>query len=245
MKRDLFEALQSARAAKRPVALATDLDSGRQALVVDGAETAGDLQPSPELLSVIAEALQADRSGRLKTPNDSIFVQVFNPPLRLVVVGAVHLAQALVPIAQLAGYEVTIVDPRGAWATQERFPNVEMSRDWPDDALRALELDRRCAVVTLTHDPKLDDPALAVALRSPAFYVGALGSTRTHAKRIERLREEGVSEEEIARIHAPVGLPIGARAPSEIAIAIMGQITQVLRGAPVLVKQDAARESVA
>ncbi len=150
--------------------------------------------------------------------------------------GAVHLAQALVPVAELTGYEVVVVDPRGAWATEQRFPKVKMSTDWPDEALRALEIDRRTAVVTLTHDPKLDDPALMVALGSPAFYVGALGSTRTHAKRVERLKEEGLSEAQIGRIHAPVGLPIGARSPAEIAIAILGQMTQVLREAPALVK---------
>ena len=146
----------------------------------------------------------------------------------MIVVGAVHIAQSLVPMAALAGYDVTVVDPRRAFATDARFPGVTLSTDWPDDALTALDPDRRTAVVTLTHDPKLDDPALAVALRSTAFYIGALGSRRTHARRVERLREAGFNDKDIARIHAPIGLDIGAVSPAEISISILGQITEVL-----------------
>ena len=159
------------------------------------------------------------------------FVQVFNPPLRLIVVGAVHIAQQLAPQAALAGYDVTVVDPRGAWATAERFPGIRLNSDWPDAALAALAPDGRTAVVTLTHDPKLDNPALATALASQAFYIGALGSRRTHAQRCERLAEAGWDATAVGRIHGPVGLAIGAKSPAEIAVAILAQMTQVLRGA--------------
>ncbi len=144
-------------------------------------------------------------------------------------VGAVHIAQALVPMARLAGYDLAVVDPREAFASAERFPGTQLSHDWPDAALEAFGLDARTAVVTLTHDPKLDDPAIAAALRSPVFYLGCLGSSRTHAKRIERLRDAGFSDADIARIHAPVGADIGAKAPAEIAVAILAQITERLR----------------
>jgi len=236
MKRALFEALQAARGAKRPVALVTDLDSGQQALL-DGDKVQGDLAPGESRLAAARRALADDRSGPIEDTN--LFVHVFNPPLRLIVVGAVHIAQRLVPMAALAGYEVVVVDPRRAWATDARFPDVRLLTDWPDDAVRALQPDRRTAIAVLTHDPKLDDPALTVALASPAFYVGALGSTRTHDKRKARLRESGVSDAEIARIHAPIGLAIGAKSPAEIALSILAQMTQALHGAPALVKAGA------
>jgi xanthine dehydrogenase accessory factor len=169
-----------------------------------------------------------NESGAKKPKSDS--VQIFNPPLRLLCIGAVHIAQALAPIAELAGYEVTVIDPRGAWGTPERFPGVTVDERWPDEALDALGPDRRTAICALTHDPKLDDPALTRALRSEAFYVGALGSKKTHAKRVERLTESGLTGEEIGRIAAPIGLDIGAVSPSEIAISIMAQITLALRG---------------
>ena len=147
----------------------------------------------------------------------------------LVVVGAVHIAQALLPMARACGYDPMLIDPRGAFGSAERFPGETILEDWPDEALAALAPDARMAVVTLTHDPTLDDPALRIALRSPAFYVGCLGSTRTHAKRLERLRAEGFTEAELARIHAPVGLDIGAKSPAEIALSVMAQVTRVLR----------------
>jgi xanthine dehydrogenase accessory factor len=155
-----------------------------------------------------------------------VFIQVFNPPLRLIVVGAVHITQALVPVARLAGYEVIVVDPRRAWTTDTRFPDVTVSEQWPDEAMLELDPDMHSAIVTLSHDPKLDDPALHIALRSPAFYIGSLGSKRTHAARLQRLREAGFGDENMTRIHAPIGLDIGAKSPAEIAIAIMAQITQ-------------------
>ena len=155
--------------------------------------------------------------------------------------GAVHITQPLVTVASAAGYAVTVIDPRGAFATAERFPGVDLNEDWPDEAMEALAPDNRTAVVTLTHDPKLDDPALHVALRSEAFYIGSLGSRKTHGSRVERLTEAGFSADEIAKIHAPIGLHLGGRAPAEIAIAIMAQITQVLHlGAGQEVKAKAA-----
>lgn len=233
MKREIFDTLQAARTAKRPVALVTDLDDGRQALL-DGEAAIGDLPLAGAPLDQVKHALAADRSGTLA--DTRLFVHVFNPPLRMVIVGAVHIAQALAPMAALGGYEVIVVDPRRAWATDARFPGVKIESEWPDKALAALAPNRRTAVIALTHDPKLDDPALSVALASPAFYVGALGSTRTHAKRLARLRESGVDEASLARIHGPIGLAIGAKSPAEIAISILAQVTQALRGAPPLVK---------
>ncbi len=236
MKRAILDRLQAARAAKRPTALVTDLRDGRQLLRVDD-ETSGELTLDAVQHEAVAAAVAADRSGPLPEHPD-LFVHVYNPPLRLLVVGAVHISQALVPMAQLAGYEVIVVDPRKAWANTERFPNVQLIDAWPDEAMTALAPDHRSAVVVLTHDPKLDDPALGVVLRSPAFYVGALGSRKTHAKRVARLGEQGLSEAEIARIHAPVGLAIGAKSPAEIALSIMAQITQVLHRVPPLVKAE-------
>ncbi len=236
MKRAILDRLQEARAAKRPTALVTDLRDGRQLLRVDG-ETSGELTLDAVQHEAVAAAVAADRSGPLPEHPD-LFVHVYNPPLRLLVVGAVHISQALVPMAQLAGYEVIVVDPRKAWANTERFPNVQLIDAWPDEAMTALAPDHRSAVVVLTHDPKLDDPALGVVLRSPAFYVGALGSRKTHAKRVARLGEQGLSEAEIARIHAPVGLAIGAKSPAEIALSVMAQITQVLHRVPPLVKAE-------
>ena len=234
MKRALLEALQAARRAKRPAALVTDLRDGRQLLIVEG-ERHGELALEAASLTAVEAAVVADRSGPL-AEDGGLFVHVFNPPLRLITVGAVHISQALVPMAQLAGYEVLMVDPRKAWANAERFPDITLVEGWPDEALRSLQPDHRTAVVVLTHDPKLDDPALTVALCSPAFYIGALGSRKTHGKRLDRLRGEGLDEAALARIHGPIGLAIGAKSPAEIAIAILAQMTQVLHGAPPLVK---------
>jgi xanthine dehydrogenase accessory factor len=238
MRRALLDRLLQMLAQKRPAALVTDLATGRQTLIADD-RSEGELKLGGERLAAAAEALAADRSGVLPG-EEQLFVQVFSPPPRMIVIGAVHIAQALVPMAELAGYEVVVIDPRGAWATTERFPGVTVTGDWPDEALARLDLDRRTAVVALTHDPKLDDPALTVALRSEAFYVGALGSKRTHARRLERLREGGLSETDLARIHGPVGLALGARSPAEIAVSILAQVTQVLHGAPPLVRPETA-----
>ena len=237
MKREILHRLLAAKAEKRPAALVTELATGRQALVENGPAT-GDLALDAARLAAVEDALAEDKSGPLE--EGLYFVQAFNPPLRLVVVGAVHIAQALVPMAALAGYDVTVVDPRRAFATDARFPNVTLSGEWPDDAMRALQPDRRTAVVTLTHDPKLDDPALAEALRSHAFYIGALGSTRTHAKRLERLREMGFGDQELAAINGPVGLSIGAKSPAEIAISILAQMTQRLHQGTAKAPREAA-----
>ena len=178
--------------------------------------------------AAIAAAL-SDKGRTVDTPDGDVFLHVFNPPLRMIIVGAVHISQPLSVMARAAGYQVTVVDPRRAFATAERFPGMDLRVEWPDKALEALKLDRRTAVVSLTHDPKLDDPALAVALNSDVFYVGALGSTRSHAKRVARLQERGIADDLIDRIHGPIGLNIGARSPSEIAVAILAQVTDRLR----------------
>ena len=228
MKADILAQLNADRADNRPVALVTDLESGDQTLVYS--HDNNELNTfSSDLVEVSQTTLRDDCSRPVETDAGRYFIQVHNPPLRLFIVGAVHIAQPLARMAALAGYAVTVVDPRQAFASDARFPDVAVSRDWPDAALTELAPDTRTAVVTLTHDPKLDDPALAVALRSDAFYVGSLGSRRTHALRRERLAELGLDESQIARIHGPIGLNIGALSPAEIAVAIMAQITQVRR----------------
>ena len=237
MKIETLAALRRARAEKRPVAVVTALGSGAQTLFEDGA-TGGDL-PS-DVLEAASRAIRQDASTNVDSGNDRYFIHVFNPPLRLVIVGAVHISQPLARMAQLAGYDVVLVDPRGAWATADRFPGLTLMDDWPDDALEKLELDRRTAVVTLSHDPKLDDPALAVALRSDVFYIGALGSRKTHGARAARLREQGFTDAEIGRIHGPIGLNLGGRAPAEIALAIVAQMTQVRYGAGTEMRERAA-----
>ena len=228
MKLAVLEKLQKARAGRVPVALVTDLDTGAQALLESG-KMIGDVELDGEALAAAVKLIERDASGQVDVEGRRIFVHVHSPPARLIVVGAVHIAQALVPMAALSGYAVTVVDPRRAFATDARFPTVTLSDDWPDEAMEKLAPDARTAVVTLTHDPKLDDPALTVALRSPAFYVGCLGSKRTHAKRVERLKAQGLTDAEIGRIHGPVGLSINAISPAEIAISILAEITQVRR----------------
>ncbi len=228
MKRKVLDALQAAREARRPVALVTDLATGAQALLESG-EVLGDLELADDALAAAMQMLERDTSKAIDIGDRRIFVHVYNPPSRLIIVGAVHIAQALAPMASLMGYAVTIVDPRRAFATDARFPTVTLSDDWPDEAMEKLSPDRRTAVVTLTHDPKLDDAALSVALKSPAFYIGSLGSRRTHASRLQRLAALGFSEAELQRIRGPVGLSINAISPAEIAVSILGQITEVRR----------------
>ncbi len=229
MKIELLNRLLQDRQAKTPVALATNLASGEQALVYTK-DADGDLAGNAAVCEAAREALREDQSGTRTLPDGDVFIHVFNPALRFIIVGAVHIAQPLARMAALADYDVTVVDPRGSFATDDRFPGVALKDDWPDEAMAELRPDRRTAVVTLTHDPKLDDPALAVAIRSEAFYIGALGSRKTHAARVERLKAEGFSDEEIGRIHGPVGLSLGGRSPAEIAVAILAQITTVLHG---------------
>ncbi|KJZ19904.1 XdhC family protein [Loktanella sp. S4079] len=196
----------------RPIGYVTDIQDGGSYLV------GADAYPA---------RFQLDQSGLEE--DGRTFVAIHNPPVRLIIVGAVHIAQPLVAMAQHCGFAPTVIDPRAAFATAERFPDIPLSLDWPDQALRELRLATRCAVVTLTHDPKIDDPAITAALDSPAFYIGCLGSKRTHAGRVQRLTEAGYSKENIARIHGPVGLDLGGRQPQEIALSILAQVTQVLR----------------
>jgi len=228
MKGRILDAVIAAGRESRSVALATDLATGRQLLVDDGM-TDGDLTLNAAALAEVREALHSDRNMTLETSEGRIFVEVFSPPRRCFVVGAVHIAQPLVQMLKLADYGVIVIDPRGSFATEARFPGVELTQEWPDEALERLKPDHRSAVVTLTHDPKLDDPALAVALRSDCFYIGALGSRRTHAARCSRLTELGFGERELARIHGPIGLAIGAVSPAEVAVSIVAQMTQILR----------------
>jgi len=226
VKRDTLDALLAARAEKRPVVLVTELASGSQRLYRgEPMDAVTDDPTARECLRVLRE----DRGRTVETPGGTCFFQPFNPPLRMLVVGAVHITQALAPMAALAGYDVTVVDPRRAFASDARFPGVAVDTDWPDDALTRLAPDARTAVVTLTHDPKLDDPALRVALRSDAFYIGSLGSRKTHASRLDRLSRAGVDERVLARIHGPIGLPLGAKSPAEIAVSILAEVTRTLR----------------
>lgn len=225
MKCDLLEQLIAAKAARRPVAVATWLASGAQKLIYpDDAGSQGDLEQS--LLTGFATGA----SATVATAEGDVFVHVHNPARRLCIVGAVHIAQMLVPMAALAGYDVTVIDPRQAFATRERFAGVTLMAEWPDEALKSYALDRWTALVALSHDPKIDEPALQIAARSECFYIGALGSRKTQRQRCENLRAAGLSEAQIARIHGPIGLDIGSVGPAEIAISIIGEITACFRG---------------
>ena len=227
MKLNDLKALNEARKAGRSVMMFTDLETGAETLTIDG-EGSGAVELTPALQEAAKKARNDDRSMQVEADGRRVFIQVFNPPRRLIIVGAVHIAQPLIPMARLAGYHVTLIDPRAAWATPERFPDIEIDRRWPDEALEDLKPDSRTAIVTLTHDPKLDDPALTVALKSDAFYIGALGGRKTAGKRVDRLTEAGFGPQDFARIRGPVGLDIGAISPAEIAVSIVGQITETL-----------------
>ena len=226
MRLDILKALNVERAARRAAVVVTDQDSGEQRLVTQ------DKIAADPLKDLLEAHLRSGKSGMEETPQEKFFLTVHVPPTRLVVIGAVHISQALAPIATLLGYDVTIVDPRTAFASPERFPGVTVIAEWPDKALPPLGVDRYTAFVALTHDPKIDDPALLHALARDCFYIGALGSRKTHGRRVERLKSEGASDDKLARIHAPIGLPIGAVSPPEIAVAIMGEITSRLRLTP-------------
>lgn len=222
----VLKQLVTDRTDRRTAVLATTLADGSRQL----------LHPLDELPAAVTavgiaarEAALADRSSLLEAHDKEVFLQVQNPPLRMVVVGAVHIAQALAPMAAMSGFDVTVVDPRRAFASDARFPGVRLVREWPEEVLAGIGVDHRTAIVTLSHDPKLDDPALEAALRSHAFYIGALGSRRTHGKRVDRLKQMGFSESNLARIHAPVGLDIGAVSPAEIAVSALAQVVERLR----------------
>lgn len=221
-----LKALNTERAARRAAVLVTDIASGVQRLVREG-----DLQSDP-LHNELADALRMGKSGMIETQHGKIFLTVQAPVLRIIAIGAVHISQALAQMAKQLGHNVIIVDPRDAFASPERFPDVPVYAEWPDVKLPELGADRYTAYLMLTHDPKIDDAALNFALKSPAFYIGALGSRKTHAKRVERLKEAGYSDADISRIRAPIGLNIGAISPAEIALSILGEITAGLRLKP-------------
>lgn len=226
MKLDLLESLNAERAARRAAIVVTNVASGQQRLV-----KAADIAKDP-LKAVLSEHLRSGRSGMEDAAEGRVFLTVYVPAPQLVITGAVHISQVLAPIAKLLGYDVTIVDPRTAFASVERFPDVRVIAEWPDQALPPLGIDRYTAFVALTHDPKIDDPALIHALSRDCFYIGALGSRKTHGRRVDRLKQQGLIEADISRIHAPIGLDIGAVSPAEIAVAIMAQITERLREEP-------------
>ena len=223
MKIDILAALNTERQARGAAIVITDTASGTQRLV-----KAADVAKDP-LRAELAERLRTGKSGMAETAEGRVFFTVYVPAPQLVITGAVHISQALAPIGQMLGYDVTIVDPRTAFASIERFPDIKVLAEWPDTALPPLNVDRYTAFVALTHDPKIDDPALTHALKRDCFYIGALGSRKTHARRVERLKQQGFSDADIARIAAPIGLDIGAVSPAEIAVAIMAQITEKLR----------------
>ena len=225
MRLEILKGLNTERAARRAAIVVTDVASGAQRLVkaIDA--------PRDALKDVLEKHLRSGKSGMEDTAQGKVFLTVHVPSNRMVITGAVHISQALAPIARLVGYDVIIVDPRTAFASIERFPDVKVIAEWPDKALPPLGIDRYTAFVALTHDPKIDDPALTHALARDCFYIGALGSRKTHARRVERLKAQGIKDADIARIHAPIGLDIGAVSPAEIAVSIMGEITARLRQA--------------
>jgi len=240
MRAKYLDAVIAAGHEARSVALATDLKSGAQ-LLLDGERFDGELALDDPGRAAMRDTLRADRNVTIETVGGRVFVQVFSPPRRCFVVGAVHIAQPLVQMLTLTDYRAIVIDPRQSFATEARFPGDELNNEWPDEELQRLKPDERTAQVTLKHDPKLDDTALAVALRSECFYIGALGSKRTHARRLERLAELGFGERDFARIRGPIGLPIGAVSQAEIAISILAEMTQVLRhGADKPAKVEAA-----
>jgi xanthine dehydrogenase accessory factor len=223
MKPSLLKEVAEARAARRAIATITNLQSGAQRLV-----RFEDAKNDP-LADILEKGFRFDKSGVEQTVEGEVFITIHNPKLRLVIIGAVLIAQGVIPMAEAAGYDVTVIDPRGAFATGARFPNVALHAEWPDELLPKLGLDARTAFLALTHDPKIDDPALHLALRSSVFYIGALGSKKTQGARVERLKAAGFSEQEISRIHGPIGLAIGAVGAAEIAISIMAEMTKCLR----------------
>jgi len=233
MRLDLLKTLNAERAARRATVLVTDIESAEQRLV-KGADIATD--PLAEHLDA---ALRMGKSRSIEEAGKSYFLTVQAPPVRIICIGAVHISQALAPMARLTDFDVTIIDPRTAFATPERFPNVRLLADWPQEVLGEVALDRYTAVCLLTHDPKIDDPALSAALKAECFYIGALGSRKTHAKRLERMKAEGFGDEALARIHAPIGLDIGSVSPAEIAVSVLGEIIMALRKKPLRAEKPA------
>lgn len=223
MKLDLLAALNTERVARRAAILVTDVADGAQRLVRES-DAGGD-----PLAAVLEERFRSGKSGFVEVKDRELFLTVQVPPIKVLIVGAVHISQALAPMARGLDLDLAVVDPRTAFATPERFPDVAVLAEWPDAALPRLGLDRYTALLALTHDPKIDDPALIAALRAECFYIGALGSRKTHNSRVERLSQAGFPAEAIARIHAPIGLDIGAVSPAEIALSILAEIVATLR----------------
>jgi xanthine dehydrogenase accessory factor len=217
---EILHAIITAKSERRAIAVVTNLTSGTKR-IISRAEAATD--------PVLDKAFRFDKSGVEQTPDGDVFITIHNPPLRLIIIGAVLIAQSVIPMAQAVGYDVTVIDPRGAFATGARFPNVALIDQWPDEILPTLKMDARTAMLALTHDPKIDDPALDIALKSDVFYIGALGSKKTQASRVERLTAKGCDETTLLRIHGPIGLNIGAVGAAEIAISIMAEMTKSLR----------------
>jgi xanthine dehydrogenase accessory factor len=223
LKLDLLSSLNAERAQRRAAILVTDLASGDQRLVPEE-----NIAADP-LADMLSERLRQGKSGSVQVEGRDFFLTVQVPPVRMIVIGAVHISQALAPMARGLDLDIAVIDPRTAFATPERFPNVPLMAEWPDAVLPRLGLDRYTAMVALTHDPKIDDPALMAALRAECFYIGALGSRKTHARRVERLTEARFTEADLNRIRAPIGLDIGAVSPAEIAVSILGEVIATLR----------------
>jgi xanthine dehydrogenase accessory factor len=226
VKLEILHELNAERAARRPVILVTDTENGEQRLV-----KAKDFANDP-LGTELDKQLRMGKSATIEAGGRKLFLNVYAPTAKLVIIGAVHISQALAPLARSLGYDVTVIDPRTAFASPERFPDIPLVAEWPETALPPLNVDHYTAFVAVTHDPKIDDPALLHAFERDCFYIGALGSRKTHAKRGERLKAQGARDSDIARIHAPIGLAIGAVSPSEIAVSIMAEITAQLRLPP-------------
>jgi len=234
MRLDILKAMNAAKRERRAGAIVTRLSDGEQRFV--GAES---IEADP-LAAELEAQLRIGKSATVTHESEEYFLTVQSPAPRLTLIGAVHISQALAPIARIAGLDPTIIDPRTAFATPDRFPDTQVIAKWPDEALAEEPLDRYTAICLLTHDPKIDDPALTVALKAECFYIGALGSRKTHAKRLERMRAQGFDEAALSRIHAPIGLDIGAVSPEEIAVSIIGEIVASLRKKPLRAESAAA-----
>jgi len=227
MKKEILDIILTSRSKKQTLAVITRVADGMQWAVLENDSENHEVF-TPLDIDTIKASMRDNKSSLIS--DEKFFVHIYTPPLRLIIIGAVHIAQFLAPMAKVAGFDVTVVDPRSSFATPSRFPEINLSDEWPDDGILKLKPDTRTAVVTLTHDPKLDDPALVETLKTPAFYIASLGGSRTHGKRLERLKSEGFDEKELLRINGPAGLDIGSVAPSEIAISILAELTAALHG---------------
>ena len=237
MKKEILDIILTSRLAKKPLAVITRVVDGMQWAFLENDNENHEVF-SPSEIDTIKKSMRDNKSGLIS--DEKFFIHIYTPPLRLIIIGAVHIAQFLAPMAKVAGFDVTVVDPRASFATPSRFPEINLLDEWPDDGIVELKPDTRTAVVTLTHDPKLDDPALIETLKTPAFYIASLGGTRTHGKRLERLKSEGFDGHQLTRINGPSGLDIGSVSPSEIAISILAELTAALHGRLVVSKDISA-----